>query len=67
MYLSSFLSTLLGSVLVLLSVQVVESFPVVKRAPQSFTLPLSRIKQTGDIHGQIVRHVHSNSDHRNWP
>ena len=52
---SSFtLSTLLGSVLIMMSMQVVESLPLIKRNSKFVTMPLKRVEQARDIHPQIV-------------
>ena len=48
------LSTLLTIVLIMMSMQVVESMPLVKRNSKFVTIPLKRVEQAGDLHPQIV-------------
>ena len=54
MLFSSSLSTLLASVLIMMSMQAVESVPLVKRNDKFVTMPLKRVEQSGDLHPQIV-------------
>lgn len=51
------IATLFASLVILLSLQAVDSLFVSTRRPESqfFTLPLRRIQQRSDIHPQIVR------------
>lgn len=56
MRLSLRMSTLLtGFIVLLLSLQAVDSLSLSKRRPQALMLPLTRVKQRTDIHPQIVR------------
>jgi hypothetical protein len=50
------LSTLLAGVLVMISTQVVESLPIIKRNSRFVTMPLKRVEQARDLHPQIVGH-----------
>jgi len=42
------------------SMQVVESVPLTQRAPKFVTLPLKRVEQTRNVHGQIYLQQHMN-------
>jgi len=48
------LSVLLASVLVMMTMQVVESLPLMKRNSKFVTMPLKRVEQARDLHPQIV-------------
>jgi len=56
MQLSLSLSTLLAGVLIMMSTQIVESLPIIKRNSRFVTMPLKRVEQAGDLHPQIVCH-----------
>lgn len=61
MHLSLRMSTLLtGFIVLLLSLQAVDSLFLSKRQPQALTLPLTRVKQRTDIHPQIHLQMHIN-------
>ncbi|KAF8802550.1 aspartic peptidase A1 [Phlegmacium glaucopus] len=54
------MSALLTSIIVLLSLQAVESLFISKPSPQLVTLPLKPIQQRSDIHPQILLQTHIN-------
>ncbi|KAF8969251.1 aspartic peptidase A1 [Flammula alnicola] len=54
------LSTLLAGVLLMLSMQAVESLPLSKRSPKFVTLPLKRVEQARGLHPQIYLQQHIN-------
>ncbi|PPQ77889.1 hypothetical protein CVT25_015376 [Psilocybe cyanescens] len=59
MQLSLPFSAVLASVLFMMFVQVADSAPV-KRAPKFVTLPLKRVEQARNVHGQIYLQQHMN-------